>query len=71
MFPLRPTPVVSWTKLSGEIPGHRASFQNFNKTLRITEVSEADGGEYRCTARNRLGSVHHTTTVSVKGESSF
>ncbi|XP_067236507.1 neuronal cell adhesion molecule isoform X4 [Chanodichthys erythropterus] len=61
-----PTPVVSWTKLSGEIPGHRASFQNFNKTLRITEVSEADAGEYRCTARNRHGSVHHTIRVSVK-----
>ncbi|KAK9951810.1 hypothetical protein ABG768_017685 [Culter alburnus] len=61
-----PTPVVSWTKLSGEIPSHRASFQNFNKTLRITEVSEADAGEYRCTARNRLGSVHHTIRVSVK-----
>ncbi|XP_051716003.1 neuronal cell adhesion molecule isoform X10 [Ctenopharyngodon idella] len=61
-----PTPVVSWTKLSGEIPSHRASFLNFNKTLQITEVSEADAGEYRCTARNRLGSVHHTITVSVK-----
>ncbi|XP_067293217.1 neuronal cell adhesion molecule isoform X4 [Pseudorasbora parva] len=61
-----PTPAVSWTKLSGDIPVHRASFLNFNKTLRITEVSEADAGEYRCTASNRLGSTHHTIRVSVK-----
>ncbi|XDV53636.1 hypothetical protein PO909_022085 [Leuciscus waleckii] len=61
-----PTPTVSWTKLSGEIPGRRASLMNFNKTLRISDVSEADAGEYRCTARNRLGSVHHTFGVSVK-----
>ncbi|XP_056091363.1 neuronal cell adhesion molecule isoform X10 [Rhinichthys klamathensis goyatoka] len=61
-----PTPAVSWTKLSGEIPGHRASLMNFNKTLRISDVSEADAGEYRCTAGNRLGSVHHTIRVSVK-----
>ncbi|XP_077071180.1 neuronal cell adhesion molecule isoform X9 [Siphateles boraxobius] len=61
-----PTPAVSWTKLSGEIPGRRAALMNFNKTLRITDVSEADAGEYRCTAGNRLGSVHHTIRVSVK-----
>ncbi|KAK7117966.1 hypothetical protein R3I94_023249 [Phoxinus phoxinus] len=61
-----PTPAVSWTKLSGEIPGRRASLMNFNKTLRISDVSEADAGEYRCTAGNRLGSVHHTITVSVR-----
>ncbi|KAK7121153.1 hypothetical protein R3I93_022290 [Phoxinus phoxinus] len=61
-----PTPAVSWTKLSGEIPGRRASLMNFNKTLRISDVSEADAGEYRCAAGNRLGSVHHTITVSVR-----
>ncbi|XP_051546218.1 neuronal cell adhesion molecule-like isoform X1 [Myxocyprinus asiaticus] len=61
-----PTPEVSWMKLSGEIPSGRASFLNFHKTLRITDVSEADAGEYRCTAKNRHGSTQHTIRVSVK-----
>ncbi|XP_065133389.1 neuronal cell adhesion molecule isoform X11 [Paramisgurnus dabryanus] len=61
-----PTPEISWNKLSGEIPSARASFLNFHKTLRIRDVSEADAGEYRCTATNRHGSVHHTIRVTVK-----
>ncbi|XP_036432217.1 neuronal cell adhesion molecule-like isoform X7 [Colossoma macropomum] len=61
-----PTPEVAWSKVSGELPTKRASFQNFQKTLRIVDVSEADAGEYRCTAKNRLGSVHHTIRVTVK-----
>ncbi|KAL0154351.1 hypothetical protein M9458_050317, partial [Cirrhinus mrigala] len=32
-----PTPVVSWVKLNGDVPGGRASFLNFDKTLRITD----------------------------------
>lgn len=32
------------------------------------DVSEADAGEYRCFANNRLGSVHHTIRVTVNGE---
>ncbi|XP_049330481.1 neuronal cell adhesion molecule isoform X19 [Astyanax mexicanus] len=61
-----PTPEVTWSKVSGELPTKRASFQNFQKTLRIVNVSEADAGEYRCTAKNRLGSVHHNIRVTVK-----
>ncbi|XP_043083890.1 neuronal cell adhesion molecule isoform X11 [Puntigrus tetrazona] len=60
-----PTPAVSWVKRTGEIPSGRASFLNFDKTLRITDVSEADAGEYRCVAKNLLGSVHHTVRVTV------
>uniref|UniRef100_A0A8C1XS40 Neuronal cell adhesion molecule n=1 Tax=Cyprinus carpio TaxID=7962 RepID=A0A8C1XS40_CYPCA len=41
------------------------SFLNFSKTLRITDVSEADAGEYRCIANNHHGSVHHTIRVTV------
>uniref|UniRef100_A0A8C2Q657 Neuronal cell adhesion molecule n=1 Tax=Cyprinus carpio TaxID=7962 RepID=A0A8C2Q657_CYPCA len=48
-----------------EIPSGRASFLNFSKTLRITDVSEADAGEYRCIANNHHGSVHHTIRVTV------
>lgn len=36
--------------------------------LKIVEVTEADAGDYRCTATNTLGSVHHTIQVTVKGE---
>uniref|UniRef100_A0A8C2KY19 Neuronal cell adhesion molecule n=1 Tax=Cyprinus carpio TaxID=7962 RepID=A0A8C2KY19_CYPCA len=60
-----PTPAVSWVKHNGEIPSGRASFLNFNKTLRITDVSEVDAGEYRCIAKNRHGSAQHTIRVTV------
>uniref|UniRef100_A0A672M378 Neural cell adhesion molecule L1 n=1 Tax=Sinocyclocheilus grahami TaxID=75366 RepID=A0A672M378_SINGR len=60
-----PTPAVSWVKHNGEIPSGRASFLNFDKTLRITDVSETDAGEYRCIAKNRHGSVHHNIRVTV------
>ncbi|XP_016089780.1 neuronal cell adhesion molecule-like isoform X2 [Sinocyclocheilus grahami] len=60
-----PTPAISWVKHNSEIPSGRASFLSFDKTLRITDVSEADAGEYRCIANNRHGSVHHTIRVTV------
>ncbi|XP_055078332.1 neuronal cell adhesion molecule-like isoform X8 [Periophthalmus magnuspinnatus] len=61
-----PTPEISWTKVSGELPAERTSFLHYQKTLRIVNVSEADAGEYRCMAKNQLGSVHHTIHVTVK-----
>ncbi|XP_061084988.1 neuronal cell adhesion molecule-like isoform X24 [Conger conger] len=61
-----PTPEISWHKESGDLPSGRASFHSFRKVLRITGVTEADSGGYRCTARNRLGSVRHIITVTVK-----
>ncbi|XP_054896667.1 neuronal cell adhesion molecule-like isoform X10 [Poeciliopsis prolifica] len=61
-----PTPEVSWTKVSGDLPSRRTSFLHFNKTLRIVNVSESDEGEYSCTAKNLLGSAHHIITVEVK-----
>ncbi|KAM7396979.1 hypothetical protein PAMP_019978 [Pampus punctatissimus] len=61
-----PTPEISWTKVSGDFPAKRTSFLHYQKTLRIVDVSESDAGDYRCTARNRLGSVHHTIHVTVK-----
>ncbi|KAM6927029.1 neuronal cell adhesion molecule-like isoform 2-T3 [Lycodopsis pacificus] len=61
-----PTPDISWTKVSGDLPAKRTSFLHYQKTLRIVDASESDAGDYRCTARNRLGSVHHTIHVTVK-----
>ncbi|XP_039470560.1 neuronal cell adhesion molecule-like isoform X13 [Oreochromis aureus] len=61
-----PTPHISWTKISGDLPSKRTSFLNYNKTLHIEDVSASDEGDYRCTAKNQLGLVHHTIHVTVK-----
>ncbi|XP_016390371.1 neuronal cell adhesion molecule-like isoform X7 [Sinocyclocheilus rhinocerous] len=61
-----PTPDISWSKVNGDLPSGRFSVHSFQKTLKITEVTEADGGDYRCLAKNRLGSNHHIITVVVR-----
>ncbi|XP_051651337.1 neuronal cell adhesion molecule isoform X11 [Manacus candei] len=61
-----PTPVIRWIKEGGELPANRTFFENFKKTLKIIDVSEADSGNYKCIARNTLGSVHHVISVTVK-----
>ncbi|XP_072002995.1 neuronal cell adhesion molecule isoform X10 [Engystomops pustulosus] len=61
-----PTPEIRWNKEGAELPSNRVFYENFNKTLKIIGVSEADAGRYRCTAQNNRGSIHHVTTVIVK-----
>ncbi|NWU66231.1 NRCAM protein, partial [Pterocles burchelli] len=61
-----PTPVIRWIKEGGELPVNRTFFENFKKTLKIIDVSEADSGNYKCIARNILGSAHHVISVTVK-----
>ncbi|KAM6302468.1 neuronal cell adhesion molecule isoform 3-T3 [Podargus strigoides] len=61
-----PTPVIRWIKEGGELPANRTFFENFKKTLKIIDVSEADSGKYKCIARNILGSAHHVISVTVK-----
>ncbi|KAM9705456.1 neuronal cell adhesion molecule a isoform 2-T2 [Menidia menidia] len=61
-----PTPDISWQKDGGELPSSRVSYHNFKKTLKISSVSEADGGNYRCTATNKLGTADHIIKVTVK-----
>ncbi|XP_015483961.1 neuronal cell adhesion molecule isoform X27 [Parus major] len=61
-----PTPVIRWIKEGGELPANRTFFENFRKTLKIIDVSEADSGNYKCIARNTLGSAHHVISVTVK-----
>ncbi|XP_026002197.1 neuronal cell adhesion molecule a isoform X14 [Maylandia zebra] len=61
-----PTPDISWQKEGGELPSNRVSYQNFKKTLKISDVNENDAGNFRCVATNNLGTVHHTIKVTVK-----
>ncbi|XP_036066058.1 neuronal cell adhesion molecule a isoform X16 [Oryzias melastigma] len=61
-----PTPDVSWQKVGGELPNNRMAFHNFGKILQISDVNESDAGDYHCTAKNKLGSVHHVIKVDVK-----
>ncbi|XP_010783364.1 neuronal cell adhesion molecule-like, partial [Notothenia coriiceps] len=61
-----PTPEISWQKDGGELPSTRTSFYNFKRTLKVSEVNEADGGDYRCTATNNLGTAFHIIKVTVK-----
>ncbi|XP_061817408.1 neuronal cell adhesion molecule a isoform X3 [Nerophis lumbriciformis] len=61
-----PTPDMSWQKDGGELPTSRVSFLNYKKTLKISDVGEADAGDYTCTATNRLGTADHIIKVTVK-----
>ncbi|KAM4676428.1 neuronal cell adhesion molecule isoform 17-T18 [Discoglossus pictus] len=61
-----PTPEIHWSKEGAELPLNRVFYENFNKTLKIIDVSEEDHGKYKCTAKNLLGSTHHIITVIVK-----
>ncbi|XP_035283273.1 neuronal cell adhesion molecule-like isoform X10 [Anguilla anguilla] len=61
-----PTPEISWSRENAELPSDRTSDHSFQKTLKIAEVTEADAGDYRCTASNVLDTVHHIITVIVK-----
>lgn len=67
-LPSSPTPTIKWFKKGGDLPGRKVHFENYNKTLRIINVSEEDIGEYVCMANNHLGSIRHSIFVEVKGE---
>lgn len=68
VFPLRPTPTIKWFKQGANLPEEKVKFENYNKTLKIINVSVEDAGEYVCMANNQLGSIRHSIFVQVKGE---
>ncbi|XP_061687653.1 neurofascin homolog (chicken) a isoform X1 [Syngnathoides biaculeatus] len=61
-----PTPEVKWFKKGGDLPGRKVKFENYNKTIKISNVSEEDAGEYVCMANNHLGSIRHSIFVQIK-----
>ncbi|XP_030071703.1 neuronal cell adhesion molecule isoform X3 [Microcaecilia unicolor] len=61
-----PTPEIHWSKEGGELPSKRTFYENFKKTQKIVDVSEADSGKYKCTAKNEIGVTYHVITVTVK-----
>ncbi|XP_074833375.1 neurofascin isoform X4 [Carettochelys insculpta] len=61
-----PAPDIMWYKKGGELPTDKTKLENFNKALRIANVSEEDSGEYFCLASNKMGSIRHTISVRVK-----
>uniref|UniRef100_A0A803VGW6 Neurofascin n=1 Tax=Ficedula albicollis TaxID=59894 RepID=A0A803VGW6_FICAL len=61
-----PAPDIIWHKKGAELPAGKTKLENFNKALRISNVSEEDSGEYFCLASNKMGSTRHTISVRVK-----
>ncbi|XP_051529179.1 neurofascin homolog (chicken) a isoform X14 [Myxocyprinus asiaticus] len=61
-----PTPTINWFKRGGDLPLQKVKLENFNKTLRIHNVSEEDSGGYTCMASNKIGSIRHSVEVQVK-----
>ncbi|MBN3281366.1 NFASC protein, partial [Polyodon spathula] len=61
-----PTPDIKWFKRGGELPALKTKLENFNKTLRISGVSEEDSGEYFCLANNKMGGTRHIVSVTVQ-----
>ncbi|XP_039550687.1 neurofascin homolog (chicken) a isoform X11 [Pimephales promelas] len=61
-----PTPSINWFKRGGDLPAKKVKLENFNKTLRILNVSEEDSGGYICMGSNKIGSIRHAVEVHVK-----
>lgn len=60
-----PEPTVRWSKVGGSLPAH---IMVKGGMLRIEQVTEADAGQYRCTATNDVGSVQSQVVLNVQCE---
>ncbi|XP_029973802.1 basement membrane-specific heparan sulfate proteoglycan core protein isoform X2 [Salarias fasciatus] len=58
-----PEPTVRWSKVGGSLPAH---IMVKGGMLRIDQVTEADAGQYRCTATNDVGSVQSQVVLNVQ-----
>lgn len=60
-----PEPTVKWSKVGGSLPPHIVVKGGM---LKIEQVTEADAGQYRCTATNDVGSVQSQVVLNVQCE---
>ncbi|XP_077465112.1 basement membrane-specific heparan sulfate proteoglycan core protein [Stigmatopora argus] len=58
-----PEPTVRWSKVGGPLPTHIVVMGGM---LKIERVTEADAGQYRCTATNDVGSVQSQVVLNVQ-----
>uniref|UniRef100_A0A3Q2Z5D6 Heparan sulfate proteoglycan 2 n=1 Tax=Hippocampus comes TaxID=109280 RepID=A0A3Q2Z5D6_HIPCM len=58
-----PEPTVEWSKVGGALPTHIVVMGGM---LKIERVTEADAGQYRCTATNDVGSVQSQVVLNVQ-----
>ena len=58
-----PTPVVTWRKLSSQLPQGRVRYNN--NALQISQVRKEDSDVYTCTAKNFLGKAEKNTLLVV------
>lgn len=58
-----PVPTVHWSKVGATLPNH---VQVKGPVLRIERVTEADAGQYRCTATNNVGSVQSQVVLNIQ-----
>ena len=58
-----PAPVVTWRKLSGQLPQGRVKYNN--SALQISHVRKGDTDAYFCSATNFLGSFEKKTFLVV------
>uniref|UniRef100_A0A673C7V2 Heparan sulfate proteoglycan 2 n=1 Tax=Sphaeramia orbicularis TaxID=375764 RepID=A0A673C7V2_9TELE len=58
-----PEPTVKWSKVGGTLPAH---IMVKGGMLKIDQVTEADAGQYRCTATNDVGSVQSQVVLNVQ-----
>ena len=59
-----PAPVVTWRKLSGQLPQGSGAQYN-NTALQISNVRKVDSDAYFCSAVNLLGNVEKKTLLVV------
>ncbi|XP_063330850.1 neural cell adhesion molecule L1-like protein isoform X4 [Pelmatolapia mariae] len=60
-----PTPQVEWMKMGHKFPS-KVRFENHGKLVIVPRAEQEDSGKYMCKAKNPLGEVQHTFTVTVE-----
>ena len=63
----KPKPKITWLKQNVSLPASRRIVQS-RGTLMIRDVTSQDGGMYTCQAKNILGVVKSSVTLTVQGK---